>query len=124
MSRYQPATEYAKQIREDLKVRFPDLKFSVKSDYNSIRIALMQAPKSPFAGAYSTATYRQINPYYIGDSEVLNIYGKEIFKAVSEIVKKYHWDESRPEVDYFSCAFYYSLNIGRWDKDFEVKAKR
>lgn len=123
MSRYQPATEYAKQIRQDLKARFPGLKFSVKSDYNSISIALMQAPKSPFTGEFSTATYRQVNPYYIGDSEVLNIYGKEIFKAVSEIVKKYHWDESQAEIDYFCCAFYYSLNIGRWDKAFEVKAK-
>lgn len=123
MSRYQPATEYAKQIRQDLKARFPGLKFSVKSDYNSISIALMQAPKSPFTGEFSTAAYRQINPYYIGDSEVLNIYGKEIFKAVSEIVKKYHWDESQAEIDYFCCAFYYSLNIGRWDKAFEVKGK-
>ena len=124
MSRYQPAKEYAAQIRNDLKARFPDLKFSVKSDYNSIGISLMQAPKSPFAGAYSTATYRQINHYYIGDSEALNIYGKEIFKAVNEIVKKYHWDESRAEIDYFCCAFYYSLNVGRCDKPFEVKVKR
>ena len=124
MSRYQSTTEYAKQIREDLKERFPGLKFSVKSDYNSINVSLMQAPKSPFTGAYSTATYRQTNNYYIGDSEVLNAYGKEIFKGVNEIVKKYHWDESRPEVDYFSCAFYYSINVGRWDKPFEVKEKR
>ena len=123
MSRYQPATEYAKQIREDLKVLLPGLKFSVKTDYNSISISLMQAPKTVFIRAFSTATYRQVNPYYIGDSEVLNAYGKEIFKAVSEIVKKYHWDESRAEIDYFSCAFYYSLNVGRWDKAFEVKVK-
>ena len=124
MSRYQPAKEYAAQIRNDLKARFPDLKFSVKSDYNSIGISLMQAPKSPFTGEFSTAAYRQISHFYIGDSEVLNAYGKEIFKEVNEIVKKYHWDESRSEIDYFSCAFYYNLNIGRWDKAFEVKVKR
>ena len=123
MSRYQSATEYAKQIRADLKERFPGLKFSVKSDYNSISISLMQAPKSPFTGEFSTAAYRQINHYYIGDSEVLNDYGKEIFKGVNEIVKKYHWNESRPEIDYFSCAFYYSIDVGRWDKPFEVKVK-
>jgi hypothetical protein len=124
MSRYQPATEYAKQIREDLKVRFPGLKFSVKSDYNSIGISLMQAPKSPFVAGLELATYRQVSHFYIGDSEVLNEYGKEIFKGVNEIVKRYHWDESRAEVDYFCCSFYYNLNVGRWDKAFEVKVKR
>lgn len=123
MSRYQPATEYAKQIREDLKKRFSGLKFSVKSDYNSISISLMQAPKSPLAGAYSTATYRQVSPYYIGDNEALNAYGKEIFKAVSEIVNEYYWNDSCPEIDYFNVSFYYSLNVGRWDKPFEVKVK-
>lgn len=123
MSRYQPATEYAKQIREDLKVRFPGLKFSVKCDVNSIGIALMQAPKSVFAASLPEVGYRQVNHFYIGDSEVLNAYGKKIFKGVNEIVKKYHWDESRSEIDYFSCAFYYNLNVGRWDKAFEVKGK-
>lgn len=123
MSRYQPATEYAKQIRQDLKLRFPGLKFSVKSDYNHISVSLMRAPKPVLANEFSAGGYRQINQYYIGDSEVLNAYGKEIFKGVNEIVKKYHWDESRPEVDYFSCAFYYNFNVGRWDKPFEVKVK-
>lgn len=121
MSRYQPATEYAKQIRQDLKVRFPGLKFSVKSDYNSISISLMQAPKPVLAKEFSAGGYRQINHYYIADSEALNAYGKEIFKGVNEVVKKYHWDESQAEVDYFCCSFYYSLNVGRWDKAFEVK---
>lgn len=121
MSRYQPAKEYAAQIRSDLKVRFPGLKFSVKSDYNSISIALMQAPKTVFATKMEKAEYRQVSSFYIGDSEALNNYGKEIFKGVNEVVKKYHWDESRPEIDYFCCAFYYSLNVGRWDKPFEVK---
>ena len=124
MSRYQTATEYAKQIRADLKNRFPGLKFSVKSCHNSIDISLMQAPKPVLANEFSAGGYRQINQYYIGDSEALNAYGKEIFKGVNEIVKKYHWDESRPEIDYFSCAFYYSLNVGSWDKRFKVKVKR
>jgi len=124
MSRYQPATEYAKQIRNDLKARLPDFKFSVKSDYNSIGISLMQAPKTVLAPAYASALYKPVDCHYIGDSEILNHYGKQIFKAVSEIVGRYYWNESRPEIDYFSVSFYYNFNVGRWDKAFEVKVKR
>ncbi len=123
MSRYQPTKEYAAQIRRDLKERFPDLKFSVKCDGNSIGIALMQAPKTVFTGEFSEAKCRQIGDWRIQESEVLNSYGKEILLGMKEVVKKYHWNESRPEIDFFLCSFYYNLSVGRWDKPFEVKGK-
>ena len=121
MSRYTPAKENAQKIRQDLKAELPGLKFSVKSDHNSIGIALMRAPKSVFVSGLPDAGYRQVNPYAVGESPVLNEYGKKIFKAVNEIVKRYHWDDSRAEVDYFSCAFYFNFAVGRWDKTFGVK---
>lgn len=116
---YMSIVDYAAAIRNDLKASFPGFKFSVTVHVNSISIALMSAPKSPLAE--SGAVRAEINQYYISQSRELNTFGKGLFTKVDEIVKQYHWDDSRIEIDYFSCAFYYSLRVGKWDKEFVIK---
>lgn len=119
MRSYMSTTDYAKAIRNDLKAEFPELGFSVRKNDNHISISLMSAPKNPLVD--NKGQHVDVNQYYIADSQHLNTYGKNLFKSVKGIVGRYHWDESRIEIDYFSCAFYYSLEVGQWDKPFVVK---
>ena len=44
---YLPVKKIAQEIRTELKKQFPDYKFSVVSDVNSITIALMEAEFCP-----------------------------------------------------------------------------
>ena len=61
-----------------------------------------------------------MNHYHFQNTNFTD-YGKKLFQAIHEIILKYHWDESDSMTDYFHCAFYYNLHIGKWDKPFTVK---
>ncbi len=118
---YMSIVDYAAAIRSDLKKSFPAFKFSVTVHSNSISIALMSAPKSPLIDDVIHTDdfgYAEINQYYISQDRHLSSFGVGLFTKANEIVKQYHWDDSRIEIDYFSCAFYYSLRVGKWDKPF------
>jgi hypothetical protein len=69
----------------------------------------------PFSGEYG------VNQYYFNSDENLTVDAKILFNLIEEIVKKYHWDKSDSQTDYFHCAFYYSYSVGRWDKKFIQK---
>lgn len=43
----------------------------------------------------------------------------EYLEALREALMHDHWDKSDIMSDYFSCAFYPSLEIGRWDKPYK-----
>lgn len=59
----------------------------------------------------------QVNQYwyhehYTGTS-------KEFFAEVIEAMKSANWfDHSDARVDYFHCAYYYNIQIGRWDSPY------
>ena len=64
--------------------------------------------------------YDQVNPYwfqdhYDGDAKA---FLTEAFKAL----KSADWyDESDAMTDYFNTAYYVDVNIGKWDKPYEVE---
>lgn len=114
-----------KVIRDNLKAAFPakdGWKFSVRGDnHTAVRVAIMAFPKG-----YDFPGHAQVNHYHIdtsgyGDKE------KEVLKKVSAIVHEKHWDKSDIMTDYFNCAFYVTIEIGKWDKEavaVEPKAKK
>lgn len=59
----------------------------------------------------------QINQYYL-DTQFS---GKalEYLEKAKAIMHVDHWDESDIMTDYFHCAYYVSMNIGRWDKPYQ-----
>ncbi len=61
---------------------------------------------------------RSINPYWFMEDNNLTKEAKTVFQLVGAIILKYHWDDSDAMTDYFSCAFYYHYEIGRWDRKF------
>lgn len=125
--------EIAQDIRNELKTQFPACKFSVTSDYNSITVALMSAPETPFVEI--TKGYEQLNHYYLDNYLLENdqnrpaSYGKGIhltpkavkmFKKISKFSNKENWNHSDYMADYFDVNYYFNLHIGKWNKEFSI----
>ena len=110
-------TDQVKEKRNLIKEAFPakeGWKFSVKRQHHSsIIIAIMQYPDN-----YDFGTeHLGINHYWFNDSEEYGDAEKEVIKKLNDIAHLGHWDESDIMTDYFNCAFYVTLEIGKWDKN-------
>lgn len=124
----------AAEARQKLAAEFPACKFSVRiqrySGGQSMTVALMSAPASPFAKPedYPDA-YAQLSEYVIKNSDgewaangcTLTPKAAAMFKRVIEIANTHNWDRSDIQSDYFDVNFYLHLEIGNWNKPFTVK---
>lgn len=50
-------------------------------------------------------------------------YGFSVLSDVYSFMQSYNYDDSDSMIDYFSCNFYSSVHIGKWDKGFKVVPK-
>ena len=122
-------------IRKELKEAFPKFKFGVRKDNGmAVRVTIKSGPtdfSSIFKDDYSQKKqYAQINTYHID-----NFYGEHapFLSKVVDIIKTapargegYHkgtgyYNNSDAMIDYFDTAYYFDVNIGAWDKPYEVK---
>lgn len=64
--------------------------------------------------------YIDVNPYYYKEHFV----GKaaKFLAEVYPILNEGNFDNSDPQTDYFHVGWYVDVNIGRWDKPYELKA--
>lgn len=74
--------------------------------------------------------YFQLNHYHLDqsavDETVLQFY-KDLIQAVKgedplfllENGKPLHYDKSDPMTDYFNTAYYYHINVGKWNRPYE-----
>ena len=105
--------ETVKDIREALKKEFPEIKFSVrKADHCALSVTIM---KSPY---FEDGIYRPINHYWIKESTD-NEEQASVIQRIDEIIRETgnYFDESDTMTDYFHCAFYYDIQVGKWDKN-------
>ena len=132
------STESVADIRARLKDAFPvrdGWKLSVKRGTNglSVDVDFMAGPhafamyptglmahdyKLDSAGNRCTEvlTHGTVNHYYIADHFAPE--SAAILKKASDIIHRDHWDESDIQSDYFHCAYYVHVGIGRWDKPY------
>lgn len=114
-------TDIAKLVREYAKTNdvLKECKFSVSisraSMCQELHVALMSAPKQVFAD--TTKGHMQNAHYRKG---ALTCYGQMVIETITEYIQSYNYDDSDPYTDYFCVNFYESINIGKWDKPFEV----
>lgn len=122
---YISATD-VKAIRNELKVAFPNWKFSVRkgSGSLSVDVTILQG-----TAHFEGKTYQQVNQYWI-DSHWTNAEDQRALIKINEIMHnapgraggKVFFDESDAMTDYFHTAFYTHLSIGAWDKPYtEIK---
>lgn len=60
----------------------------------------------------------QVNHYWL-ETNYSGI-ALEYLEKVKAIMLVDHWDKSDIQTDYFNCAYYMNINIGKWDKGYEV----
>ena len=68
----------------------------------------------------NTTRYEQVNPYWYNDhfsGKALQI----IDKVVKAMYTANYYNNSDAMTDYFDTAYYVDVNIGKWNKPFEVK---
>ncbi len=60
----------------------------------------------------------QVNHYWL-DTSFSGI-ALEYLEKVKAIMSVEHWAKSDIQSDYFNCAYYMDIDIGKWDKPYEV----
>jgi hypothetical protein len=63
----------------------------------------------------------QTNPFHLDKS-----FSKEALvylEKAKAILKDEHWDESDIMTDYFNCSFYIDIEIGKWNKPYNLVAE-
>ena len=126
-------TEEVKEIRKALKEEFGKrFKFSVtKQDHSKVTVAIMGSDID-FSGLWSAKSpgdygygYVTINPYYI-DEDRHGMFAP-LFRKIVEIIKtapanaeggEAWFDKSDSMTDYFHTAFYFDVEVGKWDKPY------
>jgi hypothetical protein len=62
-----------------------------------------------------------VNEYYL--DRAFSGKALEYLEKAKAIMYVDHWDKSDVQTDYFHCAFYVNINIGRWDKPYKFVNK-
>ena len=61
--------------------------------------------------------YVQVNPYWLESN-----YNGKVLEALQEIKQALlaadYYDRSDAQVDYFDTAYYYHINVGKWNKPY------
>jgi len=110
-------TEEVKKIRKSLKTSelTKDFKFSVRGGNSpKLYIKIISGPIDLGIEHKLLRAYR-----YEDKPEV-----SAVLKEVLDIALEDYYDNSDIQTDYFDVAFYYDIEIGSYDKPYEVKQSR
>lgn len=125
-------------IRDALKAEFgKTLKFGVRRNHGSevvvtiksgtVDFGSLWADRKPGDYAYGNI---MVNQYHVTEEN----YGPhvEMFNKIFDIIRQApgtieggtaHFDDSDSMTDYFHCAYYFTLNVGSWDKPYQMVTK-
>ena len=121
-------TDEVKEIRNTLKEEFgPDLKFGVKKESGGLAVRVtIKKGNVDFSDIMREGDRNiPINQYHLGQ------YGRHamLFDSIVDVIKKApgkaeggrEWfDKSDAMVDYFHTAFYFNLEVGNFNKPYEL----
>ena len=120
---YRDSAEITKELRKELKRKYPTCKFSVTCDKysggQSISISLMSTPFDVFAEGEDTGkSYDQVNHYHIPNSKRYTEEAKKVLCDVVRLANSHNYKDSDAMIDYFNTNFYLHLSVGKWNKPF------
>lgn len=114
--------EIASKVKGYAKEHYPCFKFSVRSQnysgYSVICITLVSGGVPAILSDRSRIS--GLNNLKLLKSEI----SEEAYDAVNDVYKyaqSYNYNDSDSEIDYYDVNFYLRIDIGRWDKPYEVK---
>lgn len=101
------------------------IKMTFSVNHHSTLVCTIQGGKVDFFGglteraaSYNNGKYIQVNHYHIDSSFVGE--AKECLEAINKLMHVDHWDKSDIQSDYFHCAYYVNINVGQWDKPYQL----
>jgi len=115
--------EIAEQIRLDLKEAYPEFKFSVISERNSIDLYIMSWPIEFYSSEYKEAVknndYEELRIINRLD-KVFTTNGWKIYNDIERILNQYNHNNSDSQSDYFDVNYYKYLDIWKWNKPYVI----
>lgn len=107
------------KIRKELKEKFPLIKFSIRKDSNSIRVALMAGP-----AMFSTSVVergRHVSEWWLDKAFPNNQQAVDVMTEIFAIINQDNYTVV-VDGDYGAIPSYYvTVTIGQWDKDYIVR---
>ena len=126
--------DIAKAVREYVKKKYPNCKFSVSIDRfaggQSMTVSLQQADFNPLIdeSLWSLSgdgnKYFSVNQYHFEKSDKLTPEAISVLKDVRDFYNQFNYNHSDPSTDYSNVRFYETLTIGQWDKGFVQVGKK
>jgi disulfide oxidoreductase YuzD len=101
----EPVTEIPKLLREFIKKKYPNYKFSVtRTNYNSINVDLFEADFDAFVTDIKNTP---INPFYIQNDTNLTADAKKVMQDIYDFLSPNEYKNSG------AYNFYLTMNVGR-----------
>ena len=116
------STETVKEIRNQIKTAYPakdGWKFSVTCrNYSEVCVAIMRAPIDFLE--HTDRDHLQSVQYH---TDSFKAEQRQVIEKLASIAKtEDYFDHSDSQTDYFHCSHYYGVDVGKWDKQFELAA--
>lgn len=115
--------EKCKSIRDNLKKRFPEFKFSVVNENHSLaNVTIVSGPISfdpakerndIYGDPLPLSLTHGINHYYPD-----NYTNADVLREMIDIIMDGNHDRSDSMTDYFDVGWYVTMNQGTWDKPY------
>jgi hypothetical protein len=126
--------DIAKALREYVKKKYPNCKFSVSiqrySGGQSLYVSLQEADFNPLIDESHWSVSKSgnksfdVNQYHIENSKQLTPQAISVLKDVRNFYNQFNYNHSDPSTDYFNVRFYDTITIGSWDKGFVQVGKK
>jgi hypothetical protein len=116
--------ELAKQVRKELKKLYPNIKFSVTSDYLSVDVAIMEADIDFLSedDRKNGVKDKSLNHFYLEDYYEKGSKQLEVVQKVFDLVTQ-NQRIITEDGDYGKVPNYYiHIKVGKWDKPFVLKS--
>ena len=85
---------------------------------NTIQVKRTQRDVDSIVKYTNKDKHISVNQYYLDSS--FSDKALEYLEKVKDIMYANHWDKSDSQSDYFDCAYYIHMRIGKWNKGYNL----
>lgn len=111
--------EIAREVRSFVKNSWKGCKLSIRTKFDVMEVALLNAPFNPFSDMDKTGrVYKICDLNLDNDKKDLSEEGYRFFSDILGIIKKYHREDMDAYHDCYSTNFYLFVSIGSEEMDF------
>lgn len=93
------------------------MKGTISVKHHSALVVTIKSGEINFSDFHDRG-YEQVNPYGI-DHHYEGV-AKEFLLELKDAMMKGNWDKSDSQTDYFNVGWYIDINIGKFDKPYEL----